>query len=143
MSTVKRALKDVVETMAEAGTFQTFQSALRAAGLLESLKAAGPFTVLAPTDKAFSKVSEAVLRDWLRPEVRAKLKSILAYHVVPGRLLAGEMMKSSSLKSLQGTSLTIHFSESRMHVNNANVERMDISCDNGVIHVIDTVLLPR
>jgi len=143
MSTVKRALKDVVETMAEAGTFQTFQSALRAAGLLESLKAAGPFTVLAPTDKAFSKVSEAVLRDWLRPEIRAKLKSILAYHVVPGRLLAGEMMKSSSLKSLQGTSLTIHFSESRMHVNNANVERMDISCDNGVIHVIDTVLLPR
>jgi len=143
MSTVKRALKDVVETMAEAGTFQTFQSALRAAGLLESLKAAGPFTVLAPTDKAFSKVSEAVLKDWLRPEVRAKLKSILAYHVVPGRLLAGEMMKSSSLKSLQGTSLTIHFSESRMHVNNANVERIDISCDNGVIHVIDTVLLPR
>jgi len=140
---VKHALKDIIETVAETGSCRGFSSALRAAGLVETLRRSGPFTVFVPNDEAFAKLGEATLQEWLRPEGRAKLKGILTYHVVSGRLLASDLVKSSSVKTVQGTGLTIHFQNNRMHVNNAMALRTDIACGNGVIHLLDTVVIPR
>jgi transforming growth factor-beta-induced protein len=140
--TVKSASKDIVDTVTAAASFKTFSAALRAAGLVETLKGSGPFTLFVPTDEAFAKLAETTLQEWLRPESKAKLKAILTYHVVPGRLLATEVIKSSSAKTVQGTGLTIRYKDSRMYVNNATVMQTDIACDNGVIHVVDTVMIP-
>ncbi|HET6372954.1 MAG TPA: fasciclin domain-containing protein [Candidatus Polarisedimenticolia bacterium] len=143
MSTVKHALKDIPETVADLGAFRSFCAALKAAGLTESLKGKGPFTVFAPTDEAFAKLGESVLQDLLKPQRRGKLRAILNYHVLQGSLLAAELVKSSSTRTVQGTGLTIHFKNNRMHVNNAMVLQADIACENGVVHVLDTVVIPR
>ena len=143
VQTTKHALKDIVDTIAEAGAFKAFSSALRAAGLVETLRGSGPVTVFAPTDQAFAKLSENILWDWLRPESKAKLRGILTYHMLPGRLPAIEIIKSSSMKTVQGTGLTILYSNNKMHVNHATVLQMDIACHNGLIHVLDTVVIPR
>lgn len=143
MHTVKSARKDIVDTIAGGGSFKAFSMALKVAGLVGALRGTGPFTVFAPTDEAFAKLDDHLLQDWLQPGSKRMLRAILNYHVVPGRMLAAEIVKSSSAKTVQGTSLTIRYKDKRMHVNNAAVVQIDIECDNGVIHVVDTVVIPR
>ena len=139
----KHALKDIVDTVGQADAFKAFSSALKAAGLVDKLRGSGPFTVFVPTDQAFAKLSESTLHDWLRPGSKPKLKAIVAYHVVPGMCPASEIIRSSSARTVQGSGLTIHSRSNRVYVNNAMVVQADIPCDNGVIHVLDTVLIPR
>ena len=123
-----------------AGSFKTLATALQAAGLVETLKGPGPFTVFAPTDAAFAKLPagtvEALLKD------KQRLAAVLTYHVVPGRVMAGDVVKMTSAKTVQGGSLTIR-TDKGVTVDGANVIKTDIQAANGVIHVIDTVLMPR
>lgn len=133
---------DLVDT-AVAGHFNTLVAAVKAAGLVEALKGPGPFTVFAPTDEAFAKLPAGTLENLLKPENKEQLQKILTYHVVPGKVMAGDVVKLSSAKTLEGGSLTIHSGEGGVMVNNAHVIKTDIAASNGVIHVIDTVLLPQ
>jgi len=133
---------DIVDT-AVAGHFNTLVAALKAAGLVDALKAPGPFTVLAPTDEAFAKLPPGTMENLLKPENRDELRKILTYHVVAGRVTAKDVVKLDSAKTLEGGSLTIHTGNGGVMVNNAHVIRTDIGASNGVIHVIDTVLLPE
>lgn len=135
--------KDIVDTAVEAGSFKTLAAALKAADLVDTLKGAGPFTVFAPTDAAFAKLPEGTLDDLLKPENKKKLQSILTYHVVPGKVLAEDVTKLSTAESVNGQSLSIRASKAGVMVDNAKVVKTDIACKNGVIHVIDTVMLPR
>jgi uncharacterized surface protein with fasciclin (FAS1) repeats len=135
--------KDIVDTAIEAGSFQTLAKALEAAGLVNTLKGEGPFTVFAPTDEAFAKLPAGTLEELLKPENKEKLVSILTYHVVPGKVMASEVVNMTSAKTVQGQSLTITKNEDGVMVNNAHVVKADIVCSNGVIHVVDTVLLPQ
>ena len=132
--------KDIVDTAVAAGNFTTLAKALQAAGLVETLKGPGPFTVFAPTDAAFAKLPagtvEALLKD------KAKLTSVLTYHVVAGKVMAADVVKLKEAKTLQGQSVAIDASKG-VKINGATVVKADIACSNGVIHVIDTVLLPR
>ena len=137
------ATKDIVDTAVAAGSFKTLAAALQAAGLVETLKGKGPFTVFAPTDAAFAKLPAGTLDDLLKPENKAKLTAILTYHVVPGRVMAAQAAKLSSAKTVNGESLTIHTMGGNVMVDNATVTTADIACSNGVIHVIDTVVLPK
>lgn len=134
--------RNIIETAAKAG-LQGFQSAIEAAGLMGKLRSQGPYTVFAPSDAAFARVDDEVLERWLRPESRLKLRRIMTYHLLAGRLPASEVIKSSSTLTMQGTSLTVRFTEGRVHVNNAMVTAADIECSNGVLHIIDTVVVPR
>lgn len=134
---------DLVETAASAGSFQTLVTALKAAGLDTTLKGPGPFTVFAPTDEAFAKLPEGTVESLLEPENREKLIAILTYHVVPGRLMAGDVTSRSSLETVQGDGLTVHTEDGRVMVGEARVLKTDVAATNGVIHIIDTVLLPR
>ncbi len=143
MRPVKTAPRDIVETAVGAGSLRAFSSALAAAGLLERLRGLGPFTVFAPVDSAFDLVAEHTLQRWLRPEGRARLRDLMTYHLLQGRLPAAKIIESSSIRTAQGTSLTIRFAAGRMHVNNATVLEPDIECSNGLIHMIDTVVIPR
>ena len=136
------APKDIVDTAVAAGSFKTLAAALQAAGLVETLKGTEPFTVFAPTDAAFAKLPKGTLEDLLKPENKAKLKAILTYHVVPGQVMAAQAAKLPSAKTVNGASLTIHATGGKVMVDNATVTRADIACTNGVIHVIDTVVLP-
>ncbi len=131
--------KDIVDTAVSAGTFNTLAIALKAAGLVDTLKGKGPFTVFAPTDAAFAKIPKADL-DALIAD-KAKLISVLTYHVVPGRVLS-KYVKAGMVKTVQGSSLTVS-TVGGVKVDNANVTAVDIVADNGVIHVIDTVVLPK
>ena len=144
-ATVKAApaTKDIVDTAVAAGSFKTLAAALQAAGLVETLKGKGPFTVFAPTDAAFAKLPAGTLDDLLKPENKAKLTAILTYHVVPGRVMAAQAAKLPSAKTVNGESLTIHAMGGNVMVDNATVTTADIACSNGVIHVIDTVVLPK
>ena len=135
--------KDIVDTAVAAGSFQTLAKALDAAGLVETLKGEGPFTVFAPTDEAFAKLPAGTLEALLKPENKGKLKAILAYHVVPGKVLASEVVKLTSAKTVNGQALTITTEAGTVMVDNAKVIKTDILCSNGVIHVIDSVLLPK
>jgi transforming growth factor-beta-induced protein len=135
--------KDIVDTAVAAGSFQTLAKALDAAGLVETLKGKGPFTVFAPTDDAFAKLPAGTLEDLLKPENKDKLKAILTYHVVPGKVLASQVVKLKSAKTVNGQDLTITMENGTVMVNDAKVVKTDILCSNGVIHVIDTVLLPK
>lgn len=132
--------KDIVDTAVAAGSFNTLVTAVKAAGLVDTLKSPGPFTVFAPTDEAFAKLPagtvEALLKD------KEKLTAILTYHVVPGKLMASDVVSKSSLKTVQGQSLKVSASEGAK-VNDANIVKTDIVASNGVIHVIDTVVLPQ
>jgi uncharacterized surface protein with fasciclin (FAS1) repeats len=134
--------KDIVDT-AIAGKFNTLVAAVKAAGLVETLKGAGPFTVFAPTDEAFAKLPAGTLESLLRPENKARLQSILTYHVVPGKVTSREVVKLDSAKTVQGSSIRITAANGGVMVNNARVTKADIAASNGVIHVIDAVILPE
>ena len=136
--------EDIVDTAVGAGQFKTLAAALAAAGLIDALKGAGPFTVFAPTDEAFAKLPAGTVESLLRPENKEKLKSILLYHVVSGNVPASEVVKLNgrSVKTLQGGSITVS-TKHGVRVDNAKVTKTDIQAANGVIHVIDTVLMPK
>ncbi len=131
--------KDIVDTAVEAGNFKTLATALGAAGLVDTLKGRGPFTVFAPTDAAFAKIPKADLDALLKD--KAKLTAVLTYHVVPGRVMAADV-KPGKVKTVQGSELTVS-TGGGVKVDNANVIKTDIMADNGVIHVIDSVVLPK
>ncbi len=135
--------KDIVETAVAAGNFKTLAAALKAAGLVETLKGEGPFTVFAPTDKAFAKLPAGTLESLLQPENKAKLTAILTYHVVPGKVMAKDVVKLSEAKTVQGSSVKIQVNGGKVKVDGANVVKTDIECSNGIIHVIDAVILPK
>lgn len=135
--------KDIVDTAVAAGQFTTLAKALQAADLVDTLKGKGPFTVFAPTDEAFAKLPAGTLDDLLKPENKEKLKAILLYHVVPGKVTAAKVSKMSSAKTVNGKELTISASGGTVKVNDATVVKADVMASNGVIHVIDTVLLPK
>jgi len=138
----KHAKKDIVDTAVAAGSFKTLTAALQAAGLVDALKGPGPFTVFAPTDEAFAKLPPGTVENLLKPENKEKLKAVLTYHVVPGKVMAADVLKLSSAKTLQGQSLTIS-TKGGVKVDSAKVVHTDIACTNGVIHVIDSVVLPK
>ena len=135
--------KDIVETAVAAGDFKTLAAALQAAGLVDTLKGAGPFTVFAPTDEAFAKLPAGTLEDLLKPENKQKLVSILTYHVVAGDVMAKDVVKLSEAKTVNGKEVKIMVQGGKVMVDGANVTKTDIKCSNGVIHVIDSVLLPN
>jgi transforming growth factor-beta-induced protein len=118
-------------------------AALQAAGLIDTLKGPGPFTVFAPTDEAFAKLPAGTVQDLLKPENKEKLRAILLYHVVPGKVMSSQVVKLTSAKTLNGESLTIKVENGKVMVNDATVIKPDVQASNGVIHVIDTVLLPQ
>ena len=137
--TVSAQAKDIVDTAVAAGSFKTLATALGAAGLVDTLKGKGPFTVFAPTDEAFAKIPKADLEALLKD--KAKLTSILTYHVVSGKVMAADV-KAGKVKTVQGSELTVSTSMGVM-VDNAKVIKTDIVADNGVIHVIDSVIMPK
>jgi uncharacterized surface protein with fasciclin (FAS1) repeats len=141
-NTSSTATKNLVDTAAAQGSFKTFGRALQAAGLVETLKSAGPYTVFAPTDAAFDKLPAGKLENWLKPENKAELLSVLKYHVTPGRVLAADVGKLSQTKTEQGETAKIRMSGSKVTINDANVTLTDIASSNGVIHPIDAVLVP-
>ena len=134
--------KDIVDTAVAAGSFTTLAKALEAAGLLETLKGTGPFTVFAPTDEAFAKLPAGTLDTLLKPENRAKLTRILTYHVVPGRVMAADVVKLHSATAVSGDTIAIATHGGGVTVDNAHLVKTDIVATNGVIHVIDAVILP-
>ena len=134
--------KDIVDTAVDAGSFSTLAAALTAAGLVDTLKGEGPFTVFAPTDEAFAKLDKAMLDDLLKPENKDKLVAILTYHVVPGKVTAADVVKLTSAKTVQGEEITIKVEGGTVMINDAKVTTPDVMASNGVIHVIDTVILP-
>lgn len=134
--------KDIVDTAVAAGSFKTLAAALKAAGLIETLKGKGPFTVFAPTDEAFAKLPAGTVEDLLKPENKAKLVSILTYHVVPGKVMAADVVKLTEAKTVQGQAAKITVKDGKVMVDGANVVKTDIGTSNGVIHVIDAVILP-
>ena len=136
------ANKDIVDTAVEAGQFKTLAAALGAAGLVDTLKGSGPFTVLAPTDEAFAKLPAGTVENLLKPENKAKLTEILTYHVVDGNVMAADVVKLSEAKALNGMMVKVKVSGDTVMINDATVTSTDIAASNGVIHVIDTVLLP-
>ena len=135
--------RDIVDTAVAAGQFKTLAAALKAAGLVETLKGAGPFTVFAPTDEAFAKLPKGTVEDLLKPENKAKLTAILTYHVVPGKVTAADITKVKDAKTVQGSSIKVKAAGGKVMVDNATVVNADIAASNGVIHVIDTVVMPR
>lgn len=133
--------KDIVDTAVAAGSFTVLAKALQAAGLVDTLKGAGPFTVFAPTDEAFAKLPAGTVEALLQnPD---KLRAILLYHVVPGKVTAAQVVKLKSAKTAQGSSVKIRADKSGVMLNEANVVKTDIMTSNGVIHVIDSVILPK
>jgi uncharacterized surface protein with fasciclin (FAS1) repeats len=140
---VAASAADIVDTAVAAGNFKTLVAAVKAAGLVDTLKSAGPFTVFAPTDEAFAKLPAGTLDSLLLPENKAKLQGILTYHVVSGKVLAKDVVKMGSAKTVEGQSIAIKTTGGGVMVDNANVIKTDIMTSNGVIHVIDTVILPK
>ncbi len=135
---------DIVETAVAAGNLTTLVTAVKAAGLVETLKGPGPFTVFAPTDAAFAALPPGTLTTLLKPENKAKLVAILTYHVVPGKVLSSDIAgKIVTPKTVEGETLDINATGPTVKVNDATVTKADVVADNGVIHVIDKVLLPK
>jgi uncharacterized surface protein with fasciclin (FAS1) repeats len=134
--------KDIVETAVAAGSFKTLAKALQAADLVDTLKGQGPFTVFAPTDDAFAKLPAATLNDLLKPENKKKLQRILTYHVVPGRVTSSDVVKLSTAKAVSGDAIDIKASGGTVIVDGARVVKTDVQASNGIIHVIDTVIMP-
>ena len=133
---------DIVETAVSAGSFKTLAAALKAADLVETLKGTGPFTVFAPTDEAFAKLPAGTLENLLKPENKAKLAAILTYHVVPGKVMAADI-KPGKVKTVNGSEVALTMADGKVKVNEAKVVKADIETSNGVIHVIDAVLIPE
>jgi uncharacterized surface protein with fasciclin (FAS1) repeats len=136
-------LNDIVDTAVAAGTFNTLVAAVQAAGLEATLRGPGPFTVFAPTDAAFANLPAGTVDSLLLPENQATLQNILLYHVVSGEFKAADVVQRTFLTTVQGQNVTITVNNGSVLVNNANVTTTDINCSNGVIHVIDAVLLPQ
>ena len=134
--------KDIVDTAVRAGSFNTLVTAVTAADLVETLKGEGPFTVFAPTDEAFAKLPDGTIENLLKPENKGMLQSILTYHIVPGKVLAGDVITLDSADTVNGKSLKISSNNGYVMIEGAKVLKTDILCSNGVIHVIDTVMLP-
>ena len=134
--------KDIVDTAAEAGSFETLLAAATAAGLVDTLKGDGPFTVFAPTDEAFAALPEGTVESLLLPENKDQLVSILTYHVVPGKVMSTDLSDDMTAATVNGQEITIDLDNGVM-VNDATVTTADIETSNGVIHVIDTVILPN
>ena len=135
--------KDIVDTAVSAGSFNTLVAAVQAAGLAETLKGEGPFTVFAPTDDAFAKLPAGTLEDLLKPENKDKLAAILTYHVVSGKVMAKDVMTMKEAKTVNGQSVMVSMEADTVMSDNAKVVQADVECSNGVIHVIDTVILPK
>ena len=134
---------DIVDTAVNAGSFKTLVTAVKAAGLVDTLKGKGPYTVFAPTDAAFAKLPKGTVEDLLKPKNKAKLASILTYHVVAGKVPASAIAgKAKSVKTVQGGSLHVD-GRHGVKINDAKVTSADVAADNGVIHVIDKVLIPK
>jgi uncharacterized surface protein with fasciclin (FAS1) repeats len=136
------AKKDIVDTAVDAGQFKTLATALGAAGLVETLKGPGPFTVFAPTDAAFAKLPAGTVEGLLKPENKDQLVAILTYHVVPGRVMAADVVKLHEAKTVNGKMLTVATKDGKVMIDNATVTATDIAASNGVIHVVDSVILP-
>lgn len=132
---------DIVDTAVAAGSFETLVAAVKAAGLVDALKGDGPLTVFAPTDEAFAKLPEGTVESLLKPENIDQLKAVLLYHVVPGAIMAADVTDGATPATLQGATITATVGNG-VAINNANVVAADVAASNGVIHVIDTVLLP-
>lgn len=141
-STSCTAGKDIVALASGADNFKTLVAAVKAAGLVEILQGEGPFTVFAPTDEAFAKLPAGTVEGLLKPESRDKLVAILKYHVVPGKVMAADV-KTMQAKTAQGQSLNLKVSDAGVMVDNAKVVKTDLVAQNGVIHVIDSVILPK
>jgi len=135
--------QDIVDTAVAAGSFKTLATALQAADLADTLKGKGAFTVFAPTDEAFSKLPAGTVESLLNPENKDKLKAILLYHVVSGDVTAAQVVKLSSAKTVNGQDVKITVNDGSVMVDDAKVVKVDVLASNGVIHVIDTVLLPK
>ncbi|OWY04335.1 fasciclin domain-containing protein [Thioclava sp. IC9] len=133
---------DIVDTAVNAGSFETLVAAVQAAGLVDTLKGEGPFTVFAPTDEAFAALPEGTVDDLLKPENKDKLTSILTYHVVPGKVMSGDLSDGMMAATVQGSEVTIKTDPAVM-VDDANVTQADVEASNGVIHVIDKVIMPK
>lgn len=133
---------DIVDTAVAAGSFETLVAAVKAADMVDVLKGDGPFTVFAPTDEAFAKLPAGTLDDLLKPENKAKLQAILKYHVVAGKVSSKQVVTMSDAETVEGSKIMIEASDAGVKINEANVIKADIDCTNGVIHVIDSVILP-
>lgn len=142
MKAEKLRNNDIVDTAVSAGSFKTLVAAVTAAGLVETLKGKGPFTVFAPSDKAFAKLPSGTVESLVKPENLSKLKEILTYHVVAGQVTASEVVKLRTAKTVNGRELKFHVADGKVMVDNAKVVQTDIMASNGVIHVIDTVVIP-
>ena len=138
----KEEMKDIVDTAVGAGSFKTLAAALGAADLVDTLKGDGPFTVFAPTDDAFAKLPEGTVDDLLKPENKDKLAGILTYHVVAGKVMSGDVVKLTEAETVNGQKVKIDASEG-VKVDDATVTTADVECKNGVIHIIDSVILPK
>jgi uncharacterized surface protein with fasciclin (FAS1) repeats len=138
----KEMKQDIVDTAVGAGSFTTLAAALEAADLIDTLKGDGPFTVFAPTDDAFAALPDGTVESLLKPENKDKLIAVLTYHVVPGNVTAADVVKLDSAKTVNGESVTIMASDAGVKIDDANVIKADIAASNGVIHVIDAVILP-
>lgn len=142
-SAAQAGSKDIVDTAASSGKFNTLVAAVKAAGLVDTLKGNGPFTVFAPTDEAFAKLPKGTVEDLLKPENKDKLVKILTYHVVPGKIVSSEIAgKKSEVATVEGSKLSVDATSGVM-VDKARVVTADIAASNGVIHVIDTVVMPK
>jgi uncharacterized surface protein with fasciclin (FAS1) repeats len=135
--------KDIVDTAVSAGSFNTLVAAVKAADLVDTLKGKGPFTVFAPTDDAFAKLPAGTLDDLLKPENKDKLTSILTYHVVPGKVMAKDVATMKMAETVNGQSFMVNMEGGNVMIDNAKVIQADIECSNGIIHVIDSVIIPK
>jgi len=140
---VRAQSRDIVDTAVAAGSFKTLAKALEAGGLVATLKGAGPFTVFAPTDEAFAKLPAGTVESLLKPENKQKLVRLLTYHVVPGKVMAADVMKMTSAKAVSGDTIVVTTKGGTVQVDNATVKTADVAANNGVIHVIDSVMLPK
>jgi transforming growth factor-beta-induced protein len=133
---------DIVDTAVAAGSFKTLAAALQAADLVNTLKGKGPFTVFAPTDAAFAKLPAGTVEDLLKPENKAKLVNILTYHVVAGKVMAAQAVKLDEAKMVNGEMADINVADGKVTIDGALISKTDIAASNGIIHVIDSVMLP-
>lgn len=143
-SSLARAEKrsDIVDTAVSIDDFSTLVAAVKAAGLVDTLKGKGPFTVFAPTNDAFAKLPKGTVESLLKPENKARLTEILTYHVLPEKVMAKDVVNLSTATTVQGQEIAIRIKDGKVMINNAQVVKTDVKCKNGVIHVIDTVILP-
>lgn len=142
MST-KQQTGTIVDVAVGAGSFKTLVAAVKAAGLVETLQGEGPFTVFAPTDEAFAKLPKGTVENLLKPENKDKLIAVLTYHVVPGKVMSGDVVKLDSAKTVEGQSVKIRTMDGKVMIDDAQVTQADVETSNGVIHIIDSVILPK